>query len=179
MENKKVKIFIRGERMEVKNPVELMIPKYNILVKDTKMGEGVIIWSNVNIYGAQIGSNVKIGAFVEIRRGVIIGDKVKIEPYVFIPEGVMIGEGVFIGPGVIFTNDKYPRSCNEKGELITEYKITPTHVKKNASIGAGSVILCGVTVGENALVGAGSIVTKDVPPNAVVYGKGAEVKRFL
>ena len=176
---KKIRILIRGEAMEVKNPVNLIIPDYNILVKDTKMGNGVVIWSNINIYGACIGSDVKIGAFVEIRKGVMIGDKVKIEPYVFIPEGVMIGEGVFIGPGVVFTNDKYPRSCNEKGKLITEYKITPTHVRKNASIGAGSVILCGVTVGENALVGAGSIVTKDVPPNAVVYGKGAEVKRFL
>ncbi len=79
-----------------------------------------------------------------------------------------IEDDVFIGPNVTFTNDKYPRS---KGE----WKLLKTVVKKGASIGAGSVILPGITIGENAMVGAGSVVTKDVPPNAVVAGNPARV----
>jgi acetyltransferase-like isoleucine patch superfamily enzyme len=79
---------------------------------------------------------------------------------------VTIEDDVFVGPNVSFTNDKYPRV---KGE----WKLLRTRVKKGASIGANSVILPGVTIGEDAMVGAGSVVTRDVPSNAVVAGNPA------
>jgi acetyltransferase-like isoleucine patch superfamily enzyme len=174
-------IFIRGKprEIEVGKPVDVLIPEYNIIITDTQFERGVSIWSNVNIYGAYIGENTKIGAFVEIRKGVRIGKNVKIEPFVFIPEGVKIGDCVFIGPSVTFTNDLYPVSCTEEGELVTDYNIVETIVENRASIGAGVTVRCGVKIGKNALIGVGSVVVEDVPPYGVVYGEKARVRRYL
>jgi len=175
-------IFFRGEEHKVQSndkPISLHIPEYNILVVNSVLSKGVSLWSNVNIYGAFISDNVKIGSFVEIRSGVKIGKNTKIEPFVFIPEGVTIEECVFIGPNVVFTNDLYPRACDEKEEQIRKYKIVKTTVKKGASIGADSVIKCGITIGEDSIIGAGSIVVNDIPPRAVVYGSKAKIQRFL
>jgi len=129
----------------------------------------------VNIYGCTIGKDCKIGSFVEIKPQVTIGNKVKIEPFVFIPEGVTIEDEVFVGPRVCFTNDRYPKATTESGKLkdASDWNVERTHVKKGASIGAGAVILCGVTIGENAMVGAGSVVTKNVPANSKVAGNPA------
>lgn len=140
-------------------------PRYAFL-KDVEVGEGTVIHDQVNLYKCKIGSNCKIDSFVYIEENVSIGDNCKIRPFVFIPTGVTIEENVFIGPGVSFTNDKYPRV---KGT----WRLLKTVVKKGASIGAKSVILPGVTVGEEALVGAGSVVTKDVPDKAIVTGNPA------
>jgi len=175
-------IIVRGEEYIIESnnePISLHIPEYNILIVNTILGRGVCLWSNVNIYGAFVGNNVKIGSFVEIRSGVKIGENTKIEPFVFIPEGVIIEDCVFIGPNVTFTNDLYPRACDEKGEQIKEYEIVKTVVKRRASIGAGSIIRCGVTIGVNAIVGAGSVVVENVPPEVVVYGPKAKVRRLL
>lgn len=174
-------IFVRGRahRVTGDQPVTLHIPEYNILITDTLLGEGVSLWSNVNIYGAEIGAEAKIGAFVEIRKGVKIGRRVKIEPFVFIPEGVTLEDCVFIGPNVTFTNDPYPRACDPEGNLIQTYEIVTTYVKRGASIGAGAVIRCGITIGEDALIGAGAVVVEDVPPRGIVYGPKATLKRFL
>ncbi len=110
-------ILIRNEKKEIdlKEKVSLHIPEYNIIITESKLNPNISIWSNVNIYGATIGKNTKIGAFVEIRKGVKIGNNVKIEPFVFIPEGVTIEDCVFVGPNVCFTNDLYPKSCKEDG----------------------------------------------------------------
>jgi acetyltransferase-like isoleucine patch superfamily enzyme len=141
--------------------------EYSFL-KDAEIGDGTVIHDQVNLYKCRIGQNSKIDAFVYIEEGVIVGNNCKIRPFVFIPTGVIIEDNVFIGPNVSFTNDKYPKV---KGE----WKILPTRIKKGASIGANSVILPGVTVGEDALVGAGSVVTKDVPDKAVVAGNPAKI----
>lgn len=174
-------VNIRGEKKEIDNerPQDLLIPEYNIVISNTILGEGVTIWSNVNIYGADIGENTKIGAFVEIRKGVKIGKNVKIEPFVFIPEGVQIGNCVFLGPNVIFTNDIYPHACNESGELKEEYEITPTTIEDAVSIGAQSVVKCGIKIGKGALIGLGSTVTKDIPGDVVVYGEKAKIRSNL
>ncbi|HOK27926.1 MAG TPA: acyltransferase, partial [Methanomassiliicoccaceae archaeon] len=114
----------------------------------------------------KIGRDCKIAAYVEVQRGVAIGDRCKVEAFAFIPTGVTIGNEVFIGPHVCFTNDLHPRA-------VGDWEITPTVVKDGASIGAGSVIVCGVTIGEGAMVGAGSVVTRDVPDGATVVGNPA------
>jgi acetyltransferase-like isoleucine patch superfamily enzyme len=142
-------------------------PKYSLL-KDVEIGEGTVVHDQVNLYKCKIGRNCKIDAFVYVEEGVVIGDNCKIRPFVFIPTGVTIEDNVFVGPNVSFTNDKYPRV---KGE----WKLLPTRVKKGASIGANSVILPGVTIGEEALVGAGSVVTKNVPSRAIVAGNPARI----
>ena len=143
-------------------------PKYSFL-KDVEVGEGTVLHDQVNLYKCKIGKNCKIDAFVYIEEGVVIGDNCKIRPFVFIPTGVTIEDDVFIGPSVSFTNDKYPRV---KGE----WTLLRTRIKKGASIGANSVILPGVTIGEDALVGAGSVVTKNVPSKVIVAGNPARIE---
>ncbi|OQX55845.1 MAG: hypothetical protein B5M53_03835 [Candidatus Cloacimonas sp. 4484_209] len=149
-----------------------------MLITNTVLGEGITIWSNVNIYGATIGKETKIGSFVEIRKDVAIGARVKIEPFVFIPEGVTIEDEAFIGPSVTFTNDIYPASVNPDGTLITDYNIIATFIKKRASIGAGCTLRCGITIGENAIIGAGTTVVESVPDGAVVYGEKGKIHRM-
>ncbi len=133
----------------------------------------------VNLYGCEIGDDCGIGSFVEIRKGVKIGNKVKIQAFVFIPEGVVIEDEVFIGPNVVFTNDKYPRSTDKQGNLLTPNTNGPmlTKVCRRASIGANATILCGITIGEEAVVGAGAVVTKNVPAQVTVIGNPAKILR--
>jgi len=138
------------------------------VIENADIGENTVIRDYVNIFGCKIGKNCKIAAFVEIQKGVTIGNNCAIEAFVFIPSGATIEDDVFIGPHVCFTNDKKPRAVNPG------WKTTPTVVKKGASIGAGSVILCGITIGEKAMVAAGSVVTKDVPPKTLVAGNPAK-----
>ena len=150
----------------IARPMKVLAKYYKI--DDAEIGEDTVIRDFVNLYGCKIGKKCKIAAFVEIGRDVKIGDKCAIEAFVFIPPGVTIEDEVFIGPHVCFTNDKKPKAVNPG------WKIVPTLVKKGASIGAGSVIVCGITIGEGAMVGAGSVVTKDVPPNTLVTGNPAK-----
>ncbi len=148
-----------------------------IRLNDVKMGENVRIFSFVNAYGCEIGDETRVGAFVEIQKGVSIGKRCKISSHSFICEGVTIEDNVFIGHGVMFINDKFPRATNEDGGLQTEadWAVIPITIKKGASIGSNATILAGVTIGENALVGAGAVVTKDVPDGATVAGVPARV----
>jgi len=82
---------------------------------------------------------------------------------------------------VTFINDLYPRATNSDGKPQSEenWQVIPTLVKRGASIGSGSTILCGVTVGEGAIVGAGSTVTKDVAPGTIVAGNPAKLLRRI
>jgi acetyltransferase-like isoleucine patch superfamily enzyme len=152
---------------------------YKRIAPDVKLGQNVKIFAFVNLYGCEIGDNSKVGTFVEIQKNAKIGKNVKVSSHTFICEGVTIEDDVFVGHNVSFINDKYPRSTNPGGALQTEadWKLVPTLVKRGASIGTSSTILCGVTIGENAIVGAGSVVTKDVPANTVVAGVPAKVRR--
>ncbi len=153
--------------------------KKNIV--NVKLGKDVKIYDFVNLYGCTIGDNTKVGTFVEIQKNSFIGKNCKISSHTFICEGVNIEDNVFIGHNVTFINDKYPRSTAEDGTMQTEsdWKVIETFVKKGASVGSSSTILCGVTIGENAIVGAGAVVTKDVPPDTVVGGVPAKIIRKL
>ena len=145
------------------------------IAPDVKLGRDVKIYAFVNLYGCEIGDESKIGTFVEIQKGARIGRRVKVSSHTFICEGVTIEDEAFIGHGVMFINDKYPRSTTSAGSLQTEadWVVTPTIVKKHAAIGSNATILCGVTIGEGAMVGAGSVVTQNVPAGAVVAGNPA------
>ena len=138
------------------------------------LGEGTKIWHFVHIMrDTTIGKNCIIADYVSVGRLVKIGDRVKIENQATIFEGVTIEDSVFIGPHVTFTNDLYPRSLNK------DWKIIPTLVKQGSSIGAGAVIVCGVTIGEYAMIGAGSIVTNNIPSHALAYGNPAKIRGFV
>ena len=151
------------------------------IAPDVKLGKGVRIYAFTNLYGCEIGDDVKIGTFVEIQKGAKIGDRCKISSHSFVCEGVILEEEVFVGHNVTFINDRYPRATNAEGRLQSEadWQCIPTLVKKGASIGSGATLLCGITVGEYAIVGAGSVVTKDVPPHSVVVGNPAKVLKLL
>jgi len=152
-----------------------------MITPDVKLGRGVRIYSFTNLYGCQIGYEVKIGTFVEIQKGARIGHRCKISSHTFICEGVVLEDDVFVGHNVTFINDLYPRATNGDGQPQTEadWKCIPTRVERGASIGSGATLLCGVTVGRRAIVGAGSVVTRDVPADAVVAGNPARIIRML
>jgi acetyltransferase-like isoleucine patch superfamily enzyme len=154
---------------------------FRCVAADVKLGTGVRLSQFVNLYGCEIGDETKIGAFVEVQKNAKIGKRCKISSHTFVCEGVTIEDNVFVGHGVAFINDIYPRATTADGGLQTEadWAVSPTLVKKGASIGSGATVLANVTIGENALVGAGSVVTKDVPAGAIVAGCPARLKRFI
>jgi acetyltransferase-like isoleucine patch superfamily enzyme len=161
--------------------MDASLPSYASIAPDVKLGNRVRIFNFTNLYGCEIGDDVKIGTFVEIQKGVKVGCRCKISSHTFICEGVTLEDEVFIGHNVTFINDRFPRATAAGGALQTEadWKCIATVVKKGASIGSGATVLCGVVIGEEAIVGAGSVVTKDVPPRAIVAGNPARVLRAL
>ena len=98
-----------------------------------KLGKNVRLHGFVNLYGCEIGDDVKIGTFVEIQKGARIGNRCKISSHSFICEGVTLEDEVFIGHNVTFINDRYPRAT-AGGQLQTEadWKCIPTLVKRRA-----------------------------------------------
>jgi acetyltransferase-like isoleucine patch superfamily enzyme len=145
------------------------------LLNDVALGEGVEIFSFVNLYGCRIGDGTRIGTFVEIQRGATIGTACKIQSHTFICDGIEIGDRVFVGHGVTFVNDKEPRATGAGGALQTadDWDLQRTVVEDGASIGSGATILGGVRIGHDALVGAGAVVTRDVAPGETVVGNPA------
>jgi len=154
---------------------------YQIISQDVQIGKDVSIFHFVNLYGCVIGDGSKIGSFVEVQKNATIGKNCKISSHTFICEGVEIEDNVFIGHGVTFINDLFPRATAEDGAMQTEkdWKVIPTYVRKNASIGSGCTILAGVEIGAGSIVGAGSVVTKNVPEDTIVAGNPARIIRKL
>ena len=124
--------------------------------------------------GGKVGEGSKLGHNVIVFKDGIIGKNCKIQCNTEIFTGVTLEDDVFLGPHVCFTNDLTPRAYAPKGG-----KYVPTLIKKGASIGANSTIVCGITIGRYAAVGAGSVVTKDVPPRTLVAGNPAKIIRKL
>ena len=150
-------------------------------INNVKLGKDVKIFDFVNLYGCSIDDGTKIGTFVEIQKNAFIGKNCKISSHTFICEGVHIEDNVFVGHNVTFINDRFPRATNQDGLMQTEsdWKLVETFVRKGASIGSSSTIMCGVTIGENAIVGASAVVTRDVPPNSIVAGVPAKIIKNL
>lgn len=122
---------------------------------------------------AKIGSNCNICSHCFIENDVVIGNNVTIKCGVQLWDGVTLEDDVFIGSNVTFTNDRYPRSRNEK------WMLEKTVVRRGASIGAGTVVLCGIEIGEKAMIGAGSVVTKNVPAGELWLGNPARFVRKM
>ncbi|MDR3001284.1 MAG: N-acetyltransferase [Fibromonadaceae bacterium] len=143
-------------------------------VQSSQIGKGTKVWQFcVVLGGAQIGKNCNICMNVFIENDVVIGDNVTVKCGVQLWDGLRVEDDVFIGPNVTFTNDLIPRSGKRPAEFLK------TVLKRGASIGAGSVIIAGHTIGEYALVGAGSVVTKDIPPHTVWYGNPAKQRGYI
>ena len=140
--------------------------------KNTNIPESSNVWQFcVVLPGAEIGENVNICAHCFIENEVKIGNNVTIKCGVPIWDGITLEDNVMIGSNVTFTNDMYPRAKNK------DWKMLPTRVCKGATIGAGSVILPGITIGEGAFIAAGSVVTKDVPAGELWMGSPAKFYR--
>jgi len=143
-------------------------------VQSSNIGKNTTIWQFcVVLEKAKIGSNCNINAQVLIENDVAIGDNVTIKSGVQIWDGIRVEDNVFIGPNVTFTNDFLPRSKRYPKEFLK------TVIKKNASIGANSTILGGLTIEEYSMIGAGSVVTKDVGKHELWYGNPAKLQGYV
>jgi UDP-2-acetamido-3-amino-2,3-dideoxy-glucuronate N-acetyltransferase len=143
------------------------------LVESRWIGPGTRIWAFAHVMpGARIGADCNICDHTYVEGDVVVGDRVTIKSGVFLWDGLRVEDDVFLGPQATFTNDPFPRS--KRG-----FDCPVTTIRRGASIGAGAVILPGITIGERAMVGAGAVVTKDVPARAVVVGNPARVVRML
>lgn len=143
-------------------------------VQTSNIGNGTRIWQFVVILkGAKIGSDANICSHCLIETDVIIGDRVTVKCGVQLWDGLRIGDDVFIGPNVCFTNDRFPRSRQYPDQFLE------TTIQNGASIGAGAIILPGVTIGSKAMVAAGAVVTRSVPANAIVVGNPARITGYI
>jgi len=146
------------------------------------LGDGTSVWNQAQVReNVRMGKGCIVGKNAYIDFDVVIGDYCKIQNNCSIYHGATLGNGVFVGPHCIITNDRFPRAVNPDGSLKgnTDWKVFTTHVQDGAALGAGTILVCGVTIGKWAMTGSGSVVTKDVPSHALVAGNPARVKGFV
>ncbi len=157
----------------LKLPEEKFFRHPSSIVETDRVGTGTRIWAWSHIQkNVRSGGGCNIGEHCFLEEGVQVGDRVVVKNNVCLWKGVTIGDGAFIGPGVIFSNEIYPRSGFRKEFL-------PTRIETGASIGAGAVVMPGITIGRYATVGAASVVTKAVPDHALVYGSPAKPRGWM
>ncbi|MDF1605226.1 acyltransferase [Nocardioides sp. YIM 152315] len=140
---------------------------------DAVIGDGSSIWHLAQVReGAVLGEQCVVGRGAYVGSGVQIGDRCKLQNYALVYEPARLGNGVFIGPAVVLTNDTFPRAVSPDGALKSadDWEAVGVDIADGASIGARSVCVAPVRVGEWAMVAAGSVVTRDVPAYAVVAG---------
>jgi acetyltransferase-like isoleucine patch superfamily enzyme len=149
------------------------------LCESNQVGDGTRIWAFAHVMpGAIVGRDCNVGGGAFLESGAIVGDRVTIKNQVMLWNGVVVADDCFLGPGVLFTNDRTPRSprMREAAPRYVENRwCSQTFVERGASLGAGAVVVCGVTIGQYALVGAGAVVTRDVPAHQLVVGNPARL----
>jgi acetyltransferase-like isoleucine patch superfamily enzyme len=139
-----------------------------------RIGAGTKVWHIAHVRGsAVVGDECVIGRNVYLDANTVVGSRVKIQNNVSVYQGVTIEDEVFVGPCVVFTNDLRPRAQNP------DWTITPTLIRRGASIGANATLICGIEVGEGAMIAAGSVVTKNVEPYQLVAGNPARPKGWV
>ncbi len=166
-----------------------MTPRENVRIHATaevsdqaEIGPGTRIWNHCQVReGARLGANCILSKDVYVDAGVQIGNNVKLQNGISVYHGVTLEDGVFCGPHMVFTNDRQPRAINPDGSLkaATDWVLSETRVRTGASIGAGAIIVCGITIGRWALIGAGAVVTRDVPDYGLVYGNPGRLRGFV
>lgn len=143
-------------------------------VQTKSIGENTTVWQfAIILENAVIGHNCNINCHTFIENEVLLGNNVTVKAGVYLWDGTQVEDDVFIGPNVTFTNDVYPRSKQRPN------KFQGALLKKGCSIGAGAIVLGGVTIGEYALIGAGALITKDVPDHALMVGQPALIKGWV
>ena len=143
-------------------------------VESDNIGENTRIWAFSHIMkDAIIGTNCNIGEHCFIENGVIVGDNVTIKNGISLWDGIVIEDNAFLGPNSVFTNDIRPRS------KFHDYNILKTIIRKGATIGANSTIICGIEIGKYSFIGAGAVITKDVPDYTLVYGNPAKTHGYV
>jgi acetyltransferase-like isoleucine patch superfamily enzyme len=146
------------------------------------LGEGTRVWHQAQVReGARLGAECIVGKGAYVDFDVHVGSRVKIQNGAFLYHGCTIEDGVFVGPGACFTNDKFPRAINPDGTLKgnDDWEEGKTHVCYGASVGAGAIVLPGVTIGRFAVVGSGGVVAKNVPAYGLVRGVPARLVGFV
>ena len=154
---------------------KIFVHESSYIDEGCQIGGGTKIWHFSHIMkGCVIGERCNIGQNVVISSDVVLGNRVKIQNNVSVYTGVTCEDDVFLGPSCVFTNVINPRAFVERKN---EYK--KTVIKRGASVGANSTIVCGHDIGRYAFVGAGAVVTKDVPDFAMVYGIPATIRGYV
>jgi UDP-2-acetamido-3-amino-2,3-dideoxy-glucuronate N-acetyltransferase len=141
--------------------------------------ESTKVWNYAQIReNVVIGENCVIGRNVYIGPGVVIGNNCKIQNNALIYEPAVIEDGVFIGPAVVLTNDRQPRAINRDGSLKgpSDWQRAGVVIRKGASIGASTVCVAPVDVGEWSVVGANSVLTRDAEAGVIYAGNPAKAK---
>jgi acetyltransferase-like isoleucine patch superfamily enzyme len=149
-----------------------------IVEADVSLGDDTSVWDAAHIRrGAQLGEECIVGGKSYIAYDVRIGNRVKINSMAYICNAVTVEDGVMISAGVIFTNDRFPRAAtNDLTQLRSsapDEHTLPTLVREGATVGAGAIIGCDLTIGRFAMIGMGSVVTRSVPDFHLVVGNPA------
>jgi acetyltransferase-like isoleucine patch superfamily enzyme len=153
------------------------------IVETSEVGDGTRVWAYTHVMnGAIIGANCNIGEHCFIESGATVGNQVTVKNGNMIWEGVHLEDGVFLGPRVAFTNDLYPRSPRlpqARKRYADRGWLKPTFIGQGASVGAGAVIIAGITIGEFSMVGAGATVTRSLPPYGLAIGSPARLRGWV
>ncbi|MCZ7525081.1 MAG: N-acetyltransferase [Acidimicrobiia bacterium] len=143
-----------------------------------EIGPRTAIWGGVHARGpARIGAECIVGEKTYLAYGVEVGDRVKINAMVYVCTGVTLEQGVMVGAGTVFTNDRFPRATSPDLTALRpsdpDERTLPTRVREGATVGAGSVVGCGLEIGRFAMVGMGAVVTRSVPDFHLAVGHPA------